>query len=101
MISAYLIYRYFSERNIMRFSELKQKEVINCRDGERIGYVCDLILDECTACIKKLIIPGQCRLFGILGKDQEYIIPWNCIRQIGTDIILIDIDISCCLEKCE
>ena len=85
----------------MKFCEFKHKEVINCRDGERIGYVCDIIFDECTACIKKIIIPGQYKLFGILGKDEEYIIPWNCIRQIGSDVILIDIDLSCYLEKCE
>jgi len=85
----------------MRFCDLKHKEVINCRDGERIGYICDIIFDECSPCIKKIIIPGQCKLFGILGKEQEYIIPWNCIRQIGTDIILVDIDLACCIEKCE
>ena len=85
----------------MRFSELKHKEVINCRDGERIGYACDIVFDECCARIKKIIIPGQCKLFGILGKDEEYIIPWDCIRQIGTDIILVDIDLNCCIEKCE
>lgn len=84
----------------MRFCDLKHKEVINCRDGERIGYVCDIIFDECSACIKKIIIPGQCKLFGILGRDEEYIIPWNCIRQIGTDIILVDLDLTCYLEKC-
>lgn len=84
----------------MRFCEFKQKEVINCRDGERIGYVCDIVFDECCACIKSIIIPGQCKLFGILGKVEEYIIPWNCIRQIGTDVILVDVDLSCYLESC-
>lgn len=84
----------------MRFCEFKQKEVINCRDGERLGYISDIIFDEGCACIKKIIIPGQCRLFGILGKEDEYVIAWNCIRQIGTDVILVDIDPNCCLEKC-
>ena len=83
----------------MRFYEFKHKEVINCRDGERIGYIYDIIFDECNACIKKIIIPGQCKLFGILGKEHEYIIPWNCIRQIGTDVILVDVDLSCYLEN--
>lgn len=85
----------------MKFCELRHKEVINCRDGERIGYINDILFDECSACIKCFIIPGQGKLFGFLGKDQEYIIPWSCIRQIGTDIILVDIDLNCYLEKCE
>lgn len=85
----------------MRFCDFKRKEVINCRDGERIGYVCDFIFDECSACIKKIIIPGQCKLFGILGKDQEYILPWSCIKKIGTDVILVDADLNCYIEECE
>ncbi len=85
----------------MRFCELINKEVINCRDGERLGYICDIEFNSCTACIQTIILPGPCKLWGILGRDQEYIIPWNCIRQIGTDVILVDIDISCYLVKCD
>ena len=65
----------------MRFSELKQKEVINCRNCERLGFVCDVGIDICNASVISLIIPGPCKIWGILGRDQEYIIPWKCVRQ--------------------
>ena len=83
----------------IRFSEFKDKEVINCRDGERLGYICDLIFDiECGE-ILKLIIPGPCKVWGILGRENEYIISYCCIKQIGEDVILVDIDADKCLVK--
>lgn len=85
----------------MRICELKQKEIINCKDCERLGYVCDVEFDVCTGCIIALIVPGPCKIWGILGRDQEYVIPWKCIKQIGTDIILVDVDVERILVKCE
>lgn len=85
--------------NAMRMCELKQKEVINCRDGERLGFVCDLEFDIHTGCIHKLIVPGPCKIWGILGRDHEYVINFCCIKQIGTDVILVDIDADKALIK--
>ena len=61
-----------------RFSEFKEKEVINCRDGERLGYVCDLIFDSDTGNILKIVIPGPCKVWGILGRESNI-----CIAQAG------------------
>jgi YlmC/YmxH family sporulation protein len=83
----------------MRMCELKQKEVINCRDGERLGYVCDLEFDVQTGIITQLIVPGPCKIWGILGRDHEYVINYCSIKQIGTDVILVDIDAEKCLVK--
>ena len=73
-----------------RFVELRCKEVININDGCRLGYVgdveCKLPEGELTA----IIVPGPCRFFGLFGRGEEFYIPWNCIKQIGDDIILID-----------
>lgn len=86
--------------NTMRMCDLKEKEVINCRDGERLGYVCDIEFDINTGVITHLIIPGPCKIWGILGRDHEYVISFCCIKQIGTDVILVDVDTEKCLEKC-
>ena len=85
----------------MRVCELKDKEVINICDGERLGNVCDVNFEVRTGRICDLIIPGPCRIFGILGRDHEYIIPYECIRQIGSDVILVEIEREKCLKKCE
>ena len=35
----------------------------------------------------------------MLGRDCEYIIPWDCVVQIGDDIILVEIKEDMCLKK--
>lgn len=84
----------------MRFCELKQKEVINTCNCQRLGYVCDLEFDPCKGCIESIIVPGPCKILGILGSDSEYVIDYCCIKQIGEDIILVDINPEKVLRKC-
>lgn len=79
-------------KDLIRFCELKEKDVINRCDCRRLGRVCDLIFDEKKGCICSIIVPGPFRLFCLFGTDQEYVIPWNRICQIGPDIILVEIN---------
>ena len=73
-----------------RMAELRYKEVINICDGCRLGFVGDaeILLPDGKVCA--LIVPGPCRFFGLFGRGEEFYIPWECIKQIGDDIILID-----------
>lgn len=77
----------------MLFSELRAKEVINIRDCKRLGRVSDFEFDECNGCIHKLIVPGEPnKLLSFFKCDHgDYIIPYKNIKQIGPDIILVDI----------
>ena len=74
----------------MRICELREKEVINVCDGERIGFVEDMIFDLCKGCISHIVVPKNCKFMGIFGKEEEYIIDLRCICQIGNDIILVE-----------
>lgn len=85
----------------MRLCELRQKEVINCRDCQRIGFVCDVVFNIQNGCMECLIVPGPCKIWGLFGRDCEYIIPWRNIRSIGPEIILVDICLDDCLSKCD
>ncbi|MBR1743518.1 MAG: YlmC/YmxH family sporulation protein [Lachnospiraceae bacterium] len=85
----------------MRICELREKEVINICDGERLGNVCDIDFDIDTGQIFALIIPGPCKILGILGRDHEYIIPFCDIVRIGSDVVLVEADTKKCLKKCE
>lgn len=73
-----------------RFSNLKCKEVVNICDGCRLGYVTDVEVDIKCGQIAAIIVPGPCKVLGVLGRHEDFVIPWRCIRQIGDDIILID-----------
>ena len=46
--------------------------------------------------VKAIIVPGPCRILGLFGRRDDYLIPWNCIRRIGPDIVLVDIKVDEC-----
>ena len=75
----------------MRLTELHCKEVICITDGRRLGFVADLEIRIPEGEVMALIVPGPCRILGCIGRSDDFFIPWNCIKRIGPDIILVDI----------
>ncbi len=71
-------------------NELKTKEVINVSDGARLGFVSDVEIDLKTGRIVSIIVPGQYRLMGFLGREEDIVIKFENIKKIGDDIIIID-----------
>ncbi len=84
----------------MKICELREKEVINICDGERLGCVEDMIFDLCKGCISHIIVPGPCRFFGFFGKEEEFVIDLRSIRQIGADVILVEVNLENVRKKC-
>ena len=74
----------------MKYTELRCKEVICVADGRRLGFVEDVRIEIPDGCIQAIIVPGPCRFLGLFGRREDYCIPWNCIRRIGPDIILVE-----------
>ena len=74
-----------------RIADLRCKEVINVCNGHRMGYVDDFLLDVADGRIIALVVPGHCRILGIFGREDDYIIGWERIKRIGEDIILVEI----------
>ena len=72
-----------------RMAELRSKEVVSVRDGGRLGFVCDLELDVKSAAITALVVYGRSRLFGLLGREPDTVIPWDEVEMIGGDIVLV------------
>lgn len=75
----------------MRITELHCKEVICVADGRRLGFVSDVEIQIPEGHILAIIVPGPCKVLGIIGRSDDFIIPWKCIKRIGPDIILVDI----------
>ena len=75
----------------MLFSEFKCKDVVNIRDCRKMGHVVDFEFDECTGCISKIMVPGVNRIKSFFNCDTDYVICYKDIRQIGPDIILVDV----------
>ncbi len=83
----------------MRICELREKEVINICNCKRLGCVVDIEMNICDGCVEAIIIPGPGRICGFLGTDCEYVIPFACIKKIGPDIILVEIQEEKFLQK--
>ena len=70
--------------------DFKHKEVINIKDAKRLGYVQDVTADFKTGTITSIIVPGNHKFFNIFSTGNEITIPWDSIKAIGDDIILVE-----------
>ena len=74
----------------MRLSELQDKDVVNIKDGKKIGNIIDVNID----------LEG--RTIGVLVERYKFLISlfnnnivevkWNQIEKIGKDVILVNIN---------
>ena len=74
----------------LRFTQLQCKEVICVNDGRRLGFITDVVVEVPDGQICAIIVPGPCRFFGLLGRRDDYVIPWCKIVRMGPDIVLVD-----------
>lgn len=70
-------------------SEIRNKEIINIKNGARLGYVDDIEFETETASVKSFIVYGRTHFFGLLGKEDDLIITCDEIEIVGIDTILI------------
>ena len=75
----------------MLFSELCEKEVINIKDCRKLGHVVDLEFDSCNGCICKMIVKSKFSFCNLFCDTTGICIPFCDIRQIGPEIILVDV----------
>lgn len=75
----------------MKAHDLKQKEVINIVDAERLGYICDVDIDFENGRLRSVIIPRRSG-FRLFGKREEYVIPWEKIVSVGRELVLVRVE---------
>ena len=80
----------------MKFTELQCKEVICVATGQRLGFVADVQVEIPGGNVRAIVVPCPCKGFGLVGKREDYIIPWSCIQRIGPDIVLVDTEPGKC-----
>lgn len=71
--------------------DFKHKEVINITDGRRLGFVQDVTANLESGIITSIIVPGSNRMFKVFSTGNEVVIPWEQIKCIGDDVILVEI----------
>lgn len=78
-------------------TDMREKEVINLKDGCRLGCVSDVEIDTCTGKLISIIIFGRQKCFGLMGRWEDIKICWEDIKVFGDDTILVDFD---CPAEC-
>lgn len=71
--------------------DFKHKEVINITDGRRLGFVQDVTANLESGIITSIIVPGSNKMFKMFSTGNEVVIPWEQIKCIGDDVILVEI----------
>ena len=77
----------------MRLSDLIGKDIVNIFDGIRLGTVADsdLLIDDYTGRIDAILLPGKSRFLTFLSQP-EMVIPWEAVRKIGDEVIIVEIE---------
>ena len=84
---------------ISYFSDLRYKEVIDVHTGYRLGYICDAEFDDAEGRFISIVTPGKPKFFGLLGREDDVILPWDAIVRVGSDIILVEPKGELCRRK--
>lgn len=74
---------------ICSLEKICNKEVIDVLTGERLGYIDDAEINLDTSEIVALIIYGREKFFGLLGKEEDVVIPCSEIAVVGSDVLLV------------
>lgn len=74
----------------MTLRDLARKDVIQLSNGENLGRIDDIEFDEKTAQLTAVVLHGRSRCFGLMGSDDDLVLPWKTIKTIGTDAIMVE-----------
>ena len=72
--------------------DFKHKEVVNIVDGKRLGFVQDVTADLESGVITSIIVPWNSKLLNLFAGNNDIVIPWQDLKCIGEDIILVEIN---------
>ena len=75
-----------------KLEDLKNKNVVNIKNGANLGFVDDVVIDSVSSKVIYIVIYGKKRFFGLLGREEDILIPWQDITIIGDDVVLISTD---------
>ncbi len=78
----------------MTLIELRQKTVVNTRDGKSLGKVMDIEFCMMDGRVTAIVVPGGFHVSHLLrGEKAGLVIPWDRICKIGDDVILVDVEV--------
>ncbi|HHW57686.1 MAG TPA: YlmC/YmxH family sporulation protein [Clostridia bacterium] len=76
---------------MIKASELRDKDVIDINTGRKLGNIIDIEVNLEEGRVEGIVLPKETGLFRIFNKDVELYLPWESIKKIGADVILVDL----------
>lgn len=75
---------------LCRIDDLRNKQVVCVKDGCVLGFISDVEMDTLNGNLTSIIIFGRLRFFGLLGREEDIVIPWKDISVIGNETVLVN-----------
>ena len=75
-----------------RIGDFRSKQVVCVKNGCVLGYVSDVEINTKDGAIEAIVIFGRARVFGLLGREEDIVIPWREIEVIGQETVLVNTD---------
>jgi len=76
------------ESTMFAINSLRNMEIIDINTGSKLGYIKDFKVNCGLHKIESIILPTQ--KSGWFSKNVDLEVPWEKIKKIGIDVILID-----------
>lgn len=78
----------------MRMCDLVGKEIVNIYNGARLGVVgeSDMVIDKESGEIQSIILPKKSNFINLWVDRLQLIIPWEAVRKIGSEVIIVELD---------
>lgn len=73
----------------MRLADLQRKDVVNLKDGKRLGRIIDVEINGMGS-IEYLVVEPK-RFFRLFSNSEETTIIFSQIHKIGEDVILVEL----------
>ncbi len=76
----------------MRLTEFAEKRIINIYDGELLGAIgeSDLLVDPESGQLLALLLPPVRRG----DKKQQISVAWDVVKRVGTEVVVVDVDLT-------
>ena len=75
----------------MKLSELQRKDIVNIKNGKKIGRITDIELDPTNGYLIRFVIEPTHFIKNLFSQTEEITIKFTQIKKMGEDVILIDI----------
>ncbi len=77
---------------MFKITELSSKDIINLKDGAKLGAVKDVHIDMAEGKVRAIVLEGPRKYFRLLGAGGDIVVPWEKIKKIGIDAVLVEVD---------